>query len=145
MLMEKIRTDMITARKGSDTVARSLLITLYSEAQAVGKNKRNGDTTDEEVVAVVKKFKANLVETVQLLTARTQDATAQQHELVILENYLPRQMTESELRTVVEQIVTDLGVSGAKSMGQVMAALKEGHAGTYDGKLASQVVKTVLG
>lgn len=144
MLMEKIRTDMITARKGTDTVARNLLITLYSEAQAVGKNKRNGDTTDEEVVSVVKKFKANLEETVQLLINRNQDATAQQHEIQILSAYMPVQMTESDLEAAVRVIVSDLGVTGAKVMGQVMAELKARHAGTYDGKLASQVVKTVL-
>ena len=85
-----------------------------------------------------------LVETVQLLINRNQDVTAQQHELEILEPYLPRQMTESDLEAAVRVIVTDLGVNDAKVMGQVMAELKARHAGTYDGKLASQVVKSVL-
>ena len=41
LLIEKLRQDMIAARKGSDTVTKSLLVTLYSEAQMVGKNRRN--------------------------------------------------------------------------------------------------------
>lgn len=61
-MIGKIRDDMITARKGDDPVAKSLLVTLYSEASRVGKDKRNGDPTDEEVVAVVKKFAANAEE-----------------------------------------------------------------------------------
>lgn len=148
MLMEKIREAMLTARKGTDTVARNLLITLYSEAQAVGKNKRNGDTTDEEVVAVVKKFIANLEETVRLLNTRNflvtrnQDAHAQTHELEILRTFLPRQMTEQELTQVVQAMVA---AHAGANMGQIMAQLKAAHAGTYDGKMASQVVKSVLG
>ena len=55
LLIEKLRQDMIAARKGSDTVTKSLLVTLYSEAQMVGKNRRNGDTTDDECIAVIKK------------------------------------------------------------------------------------------
>lgn len=142
MLMEKIREAMLTARKGTDTVARNLLITLYSEAQAVGKNKRNGDTTDEEVVSMVKKFITNLEETVRLLTARNQDAHAQTHELEILRTFLPRQMTEQELCEVVQAMVS---AHAGANMGQIMAQLKAAHAGTYDGKMASQVVKSVLG
>jgi uncharacterized protein YqeY len=142
MLMEKIREDMITARKGTDTVARNLLITLYSEAQAVGKNKRNGDTTDEEVVSMVKKFITNLEETVRLLEARNQDVHAQTHELEILRTFLPRQMTEQELTQVVQNLVT---AHVGANMGQIMTQLKADHAGTYDGKMASQVVKSVLG
>ena len=56
LLIEKLRQDMIAARKGSDTVTKSLMVTLYSEAAMVGKNKRNGDTTDDEAVAVIKKL-----------------------------------------------------------------------------------------
>ena len=62
-MMQKLFTDMIAARKGDNAVAKSLLVTLYSEAARVGKDRRNGDTTDEEVIAVVKKFAANAEET----------------------------------------------------------------------------------
>lgn len=144
MLIDQIRDDMIAARKADDAVAKSLLITLFSEAQMVGKNKRNGATTDEEVIGVIRKFAANVEETERLLQARGQDTQAQRRELEILAAYLPTQMTQEGLESAVRVIVRDLGVSGAKSMGAVMAELKARHAGTYDGKLASQVVKSIL-
>lgn len=145
MLIDQIRDDMIAARKADDAVAKSLLITLFSEAQMVGKNKRNSATTDEEVIGVIRKFAANAEETERLLQARGQDTQAQRRELEILAAYLPTQMTQEGLESAVRVIVADLGVSGAKAMGAVMAELKARHAGTYDGKLASQVVKSVLG
>lgn len=144
MLIEQIREDMIAARKGNDSVAKSLLVTLYSEAQMVGKNKRNGVTTDEEVVGVVRKFVANTEETRQLLQARGQDSAAQTRELDLLAAYMPKQMSRTELEETVKAIMNDLGVSGAKSMGAVMAALKAQYGGRYDGKQASEVVKSLL-
>jgi uncharacterized protein YqeY len=144
MLIEQIRADMMEARKGSDAVAKSLLVTLYSEAQRVGKDKRNGATTDEEVIGVIRKFAANAEETQRLLQARGQNTINQTRELELLITYLPTQMTQEGLESAVRMIVSDLGLSGAKAMGAVMAELKARHAGTYDGKLASQVVKSIL-
>ncbi len=135
---------MMEARKGSDAVAKSLLVTLYSEAQRVGKDKRNGATTDEEVIGVIRKFAANAEETQRLLQARGQNTINQTRELELLITYLPTQMTQEGLESAVRMIVSDLGLSGAKAMGAVMAELKARHAGTYDGKLASQVVKSIL-
>jgi uncharacterized protein YqeY len=144
MLIERIRADMMEARKGSDAVAKSLLVTLYSEAQRVGKDKRNGATTDEEVMGVIRKFAANAEETQRLLQARGQNTINQTRELELLITYLPTQMTQEGLESAVRSIVSELGLSGAKAMGAVMAELKTRHAGTYDGKLASQVVKSIL-
>ena len=145
MLIEKIRTDMIEARKADNAVAKSLLVTLFSEAQMVGKNKRNGASTDEECVAVIRKFISNAEETVRVLEMRGQSAETQTQEIEILITYLPTQLDEAALTQAVQDIVKELNVSGAKAMGAVMAELKARHAGAYDGKLASQVVKSVLG
>jgi uncharacterized protein YqeY len=144
MLIDTVYADMITARKGSDSVAKNLLVTLYSEAAMVGKNKRNGPTTDDEVIATVKKFTANAEETVRLLEQRGTDVAVQKHEITILNRYLPQQMTEADLTDAVKTIVSTLGVNGPKAMGAVMAELKAQYAGKYDGKIASAVVKSVL-
>jgi len=129
MMMQKLFTDMIAARKGDNAVAKSLLVTLYSEAARVGKDRRNGDTTDEEVIAVVKKFAANAEETRRLLSERGQDAAVQAQELDILNGYLPQQMDRATLDAVVHSIVHDMKLEGPKAMGSVMAELKKSYAG----------------
>jgi len=144
MLIETLRRDMIAARQGNDLIAKNLLVTLYSEALMFGKNKRNGNPTDEEAVAVVKKFATNIEETIKLLTERGQDVSAQQHELDILKNYLPQQMSESQLVTAISEIIAELPEVSSKFMGKIMSELKIRYGASYDGKLASALVKSAL-
>lgn len=144
MLIDKIRDDMIRARQGDDAVAKSLLVTLFSEASMVGKNKRNGPTTDDEAVGVIRKFAANAEETQRLLAERGQATDAQARELEILQAYLPRQMDRDELAAAIGAIVADLTEKGPKAMGKVMAELKARHGSAYDGRMASELVKSTL-
>ena len=144
MMMQKLFTDMIAARKGDDAVAKNLLVTLYSEAARVGKDRRNGDTTDEEVIAVVKKFAANAEETRRLLGERGQDAAVQAQEIAILEGYLPQQLDRKGLDAVIHTIIHEMKLEGPKAMGTVMAELKRGYSGRYDGKMASELTKAAL-
>ena len=144
MLIEKIREDMMSARKADDAVAKSLLVTLYAETMRVGKDKRNGDTTDDEAAIMIKKFATNCEETQRLLEARGQSATVQRRELEILRAYLPEQLSRDELEQSIHTIVAELPEASAKVMGKVMAELKARHGSTYDGKLASELVKAAL-
>ena len=133
-LMEQIKTEQIAARKAGDSRA-SLLTTLLGEASMVGKNAGR-ETTDQEVVAVVKKFIKNVDETINALTMRNQDASAFLMERGVLEQYLPMQLSEDALRQVAEC---------QKDMPSFMKHLKENFAGKYDGKLASMVAKKIYG
>jgi uncharacterized protein YqeY len=132
-LMEQIKTAQVTARKTGAPEA-SLLTTLLGEAAMVGKNA-NRETTDQEVVAVVKKFVKNIDETITALTSRNQDAGAFLMERGVLEQYLPMQLSENALLEVAKC---------QESMPAFMKHLKENFAGQYDGKLASTVAKTIF-
>ena len=146
MLIEKIYQDMMQARKDNNAVAKNLLVTLYSEASMVGKNKRNGPSTDEEVVAVVKKFLNNSAEFISLMESRGMSAEIQHQESAILNLYIPQQMDREALQKAVEDVILSSGIKtpDPKSMGVVMAKLKELFNGQYDGKMASEVVKSAL-
>jgi hypothetical protein len=144
MLIETLHKDMVAARQGKDIVAKNLLVTLYSEALMVGKNRRNGNPTDDEVLATIKKFAANVDDTIRNLQAIDRDATTYQREADILHAYLPQQMDRATLDAVVHSIVHDMKLEGVKAMGAVMAELKKNYTGRYDGKMASEVVKLIL-
>lgn len=144
MLLNKIRLDMNQARRTNQVVAKNLLVTLYSEALGVGKNRRNGDPTDAEVVAVVKRFLDNAQETRQLRLDRMMSTEDQTAEISILESYMPRQLSSADLHTVILEITASVDVKGMRAMGSVMNLLKERHGGSYDGAMASNIVKQVL-
>lgn len=131
-LMEQIKNKQIVARKAG-SVDASLLTTLLGEAAMLGKNAGR-ETTDQEVVAVVKKFIKNIDETVSALAARNRDADSFLAERAVLEQFLPLQLTELALEHIARNY---------KSMPEFMKFLKEHHAGQYDGKLASTVAKKI--
>lgn len=132
-LMEQIKTQQIAARKAGDPKA-SLLTTLLGEAAMVGKNAGR-ETTDAEVVAVVKKFIKNVDETIAALQARNQLFADFAVEREVLEQFLPMQLSEAALIEVAKC---------QENMPAFMKHLKENFAGKYDGKLAATVAKSIF-
>lgn len=134
-LMSAIKEKQLNARKSGATVEARLLTTLLGEASAVGKNDGNRESTDAEVVAVVKKFIKNIKETIAAQAAAGMPADAYlAEELSILEEFLPKQLSELELSAISDNF---------KTMPEFMKFLKDNHAGCYDGKMASMIAKQV--
>ena len=139
-LLDTIKDHNVLARKSHSTVKSNLLTTLFSEAQMVGKNKGNRTTTDEETVSVVRKFLKNAIETKDALTSQGKDTSIITEEIDILNLYLPKQLTEDELKIVINSYVA----TGNNTMGGIMKTLKEEYSGRYDGKMSSNIVKETL-
>ncbi len=148
-LIEKIKQEQLQARKNKDTLKASLLTTLLGEASMIGKNDSNRQSTDAEVIAVIKKFVKNTQEVIRItgmqqsMESREAGKTAAQ-ELVILEAYLPSQLNEEQLRSEMKKIMIELALSGAKSMGVLMKEVKSRFEGQYDGNAASKIAKEIL-
>lgn len=144
-LVETIKSDSLTARKAKDSLKATLLTTLYSEVANVGKNNGNRDTTDAEAVAVVKKFLKGVDETVKALMDSSPERFAiALAEQTILEQYLPKQLSEDEIRSIVVSLVNALPERSAKQMGAVMKEMKALYEGQYDGQVASRLIKEAL-
>ena len=143
-ILSAIREKSIEARKAKDSLASSLLVTLLSEVSIVGKNAGR-ETTDAEAIAVVKKFISNSRETLGIVL-HLDEARSNliAHEIAILEQFLPKQLSVDELDVEVRKIVVELNVSTPRDMGTVMKVLKERFEGTYDAKSASDIVKKLL-
>lgn len=139
-LLQQIRQDLDKARKDRNQFVLTILQTLYSECAMVGKTKRNGESTDEEVLAVVRKFKIG-VEEIEKYKGETIESRI---EIQLYEKYLPSMLTEDQLMCIIQDIISELPERSPKHMGTVMAALKSQYLGRYDGKVASQMVKELL-
>jgi uncharacterized protein YqeY len=142
-LMNTIRTKQLAARKIQD-ISAIIYTVLLGEAAMIGKNDGNRETTDAEVIAVVRKFIKNNEETMQhIRTSNPAGYEGLADENKMLSELLPTQLTEAQLRQVVTELKEELG-AGPKDMGRVMARLKTDYEGQYDGRMASTVVKEVL-
>jgi uncharacterized protein YqeY len=147
-LLTDIKDAQLVARKAHDAVATGVLTTLYSEAAMVGKNANPPrESTDAEVAATIRKFLKTTREFIMMAGDRRDADTVNRlsAEEEILEGFLPQQMTVDEITAVVRSFVEQNGLTNSKSMGLVMTMLKEQYGGMYDGKVASQIIKDVLG
>ena len=66
-------------------------------------------------------------------------------EIVVIEAFMPQQMSEDETRAAVAAVITETGAASIKDMGKVMAELRARHAGTMDFAKAGPIVKAALG
>ena len=143
-LMAQIKEKQLQARKAGHAEA-VLYTTLLGEAAMVGKNDGNRETNDSEVIAIVKKFIKNIDDTITHLSKAGITNASTQRELLdaerkCLEQFLPLQLSEF----AIEQFVQAQIAGGATNMGLIMKALKEKHDGQYDGKIASNIIKSIL-
>jgi uncharacterized protein len=145
MIIETIRTQMLQARKSGNKADYVLLNTLYSDAIKVGKDNGNRVSTDAEVIATIRKFINTTQETIQLLNSRGMDSSIQTNELALLNSLLPTQLTEAELKTSIQTIISLLPIpdKSGKSFGLVMAQLKIEYAGLFDPKVAREIFQSI--
>jgi uncharacterized protein YqeY len=76
---------------------------------------------------------------------RPELAQQEEEEILIIESFLPRQMSDDEIAAAAKEAIADTGAAGPKDMGRVMAALRERHAGVIDLARAGAAVKQLLG
>lgn len=146
-LMQILKDDQLAARKARETVKASLLTTLIGEAAVIGKNDGNRDTTDAEVVAVVKKFIKSNVELYSsaknIWDSPVLDAIIE--EKSILDSYLPKQLTKEDLKIIFRKYsFYDCTQASVPNKGQFMKHLKDNYVGQYDGKVAAEAVDEYL-
>lgn len=139
-LIEQIKHNQLAARKGHMTETASLLTTLIGEAEMVGKNVGNRAPTDEEVIAVIKKFVKNIDETLKVIDPHSDAYGVFVREHMVLVAYLPKQLSEIELNGLCATIAGEVG----KDKGALMKAFKTRFSGQYDGKLLASVVDAFL-
>jgi uncharacterized protein YqeY len=133
----KIKADQLEARKGRATAKAALLTTLLGEASIVGKNAGR-DTTDEETVAVVKKFIKNIQECINVEKDPLK-VLALNLEKDILGEYLPKQLTSDEIADIVQAL--SMGNHGVADLKTIMAHFKQYYSGQFNGKDVADAVK----
>ncbi|WP_375428668.1 GatB/YqeY domain-containing protein [uncultured Sphingomonas sp.] len=150
MIRDDIKAAQLVAMKAGDKPARNAI----SLMQAAIKNRdieaRTGQApTDDDalVVEVLQKMVKQRRESITMFEQgnRPELAEAEAAEVAVIERFLPTQMDEATTRAAIDRIKSELGATGMKDMGRVMAELKARHATELDMSKASGLVKTALG
>jgi len=101
---------------------------------------------DQDIPAVLQKMIKQRRESLAIYEqhGRKEQAAQEAGEIAVIEEFLPKQMSEAEAKTVIAAVVKEVGAASPKDMGKVMAVLKERYAGQMDFGKASGVVKELL-
>ena len=110
------------------------------------KTSPEGLTEESATKAIQKEFKKRK-ETAEIYIQQNRPdlAEVETAQALVMEEYLPKQLTEDEIKTIIKSAIAEVGATSAADMGKVMGAANKVIAGRADGKLVSQFVKELLG
>jgi len=149
MIRDDIKAALITAMKGGDKQGTAALRLIQSSIKNRDIEARTGKAPEDDdtlVVEVLQKMVKQRRESIDMFVKgnRQELADAESAEVAVIERFLPQQMSEAETSSAIEAIKVELGASGMKDMGRVMAELKARHAQSLDMSKASGLVKAAL-
>jgi uncharacterized protein YqeY len=136
---------MKTAMRAKDS-ARLSAVRLILAAIKQKEVDERVELTDADVVGILEKMIKQRRESIAQFekAARNDLADAEKFELGVLSGYLPQQLGEAEIQKEINSVIAEVGASGVKDMGKVMAALKSRLAGRADMGKVSALVKARL-
>ncbi len=146
MLLDQLASEIKDAMRAKDQVKlrslrliKSALMLLHSEGGAA--------PTEEAEMAVLIKMAKQRKDSIAIFEKEGRDDLAQKEkeELEVISTYLPKQLSEEEVKAEVVNVIAQSGANSMKDMGKVMGIASQKMKGKADGKLISQIVKELLG
>jgi uncharacterized protein YqeY len=135
------------ARDEMKTGTLRLIIAAMKDRDIAARAKENWDgISDEEILSMMQSMIKQRQESIKMYTIGKRDDLVEREaaEIKIIETFLPAQLSETEVKAVIDQIISTTGASGIKDMGKVMAEMKAKYAGQLDFARASGMVKERL-
>lgn len=149
MIRDSIKAAQISAMKAGDKprlAAVRLILAKLKDRDIELRTAKDVPDDDTLTIEVLQKMVKQRRESIQLFEEgeRPEKAAEERAELAVIEEFLPAQMSEEETKAAIEAIKAELGASGMKDMGKVMAELKARHSTQLDMGKASGWVKAAL-
>jgi uncharacterized protein YqeY len=148
MLKQKIQDDLKQAMLARDEFKTSAIRMLKSAIQyyEIQKGGAGYEATDDDIIDVIGREVKKRKESIELYKqgGRPDAADKENKELELLSAYLPEQMSEDEVRTLVQTAIKQTGASSIQEMGKVMSSLMPKVKGKANGAVVSNIVREEL-
>ena len=149
-LRDKIETDYKNSLKTKDKAKISTYRLILSGIKDLDIINRSGpnkkDTDEEDIKKLLKKMIKQRNESIELYknNNRKDLLEIEQNEIEVLSEYLPKQLSEDEIKKICSEIAKKLGANSIKDMGKVMGELKKKHSDSIDFSKAGSILKKIL-
>jgi len=150
MIRDSIKQALVGAMKGGDkprTGTIRLIQSALKNRDIELRGAANPPEDDVLVTEVLQKMIKQRRESIEMYQkgGRQELADIEAAEVAVIEEFLPKQMSDAEIGAAIDALVAQTGATSVKDMGRVMALLKERHAGQLDMSKASAAVRAKLG
>lgn len=145
-LTEQINTDIKNAMKAREKDKLAALRDVKSKLLLEATSGGDGEISEEQENKIVMKLYKQRMDTYKLYMEQGRQDLADDElfQAKIIEAYMPKMMSEEEIKEEVTKAINTLGATGPQDMGKVMGALTKSLAGKADGKIISSLVKDTL-
>ena len=142
----QIQNDMYNAMKSGDKQKANVLRITLAKLKDKAIEKR-GDLNKEEEIKVLQTLVKQRKESIDLYEKGGRDelAEAEQKELEILNNYLPKMMDDIDIKNIVKSVIDEVGATSMADMGKIMPEVMKRGKGLIDGKSAQIFVQELIG
>ena len=145
MSLEKIDSDLKTAMKEKNEIKLSTLRMLKAAIKNKEIDKKQALSEPEILEIIQKQVKQRRESIAEFQKANRQDLLSKETaEIAVLEQYLPKQLTEAELTVMVQKAIQTTGAKAKSDIGKIMKEVMPQIAGRADGKQVNQIISTLL-
>ncbi|HWT56490.1 MAG TPA: GatB/YqeY domain-containing protein [Rhizobium sp.] len=149
MLRDQLATQLKEAMKAKNAERLStvrLIQAAVKDRDIANRGTGKEQASDDEILQILAKMVKQRDESAKIYeeNSRPELAAKERAEITVIQDFMPKQLSDSEVRANVSAVIAETGSSGVKDMGKVMAALKERYAGQMDFAKASATVKELL-
>ena len=123
-----------------------LIVSAIKDAEIAGRSKGNKELKDSDIVSLLKKMIKQRNESCEVYkkAGRNELLESETKEIEVINNFLPKQLSEEETKKICEETIKSLGASSMKDMGKIMGTLKSKHSDSLDFSKVSIILKGLL-
>ncbi|HEV7260755.1 MAG TPA: GatB/YqeY domain-containing protein [Bosea sp. (in: a-proteobacteria)] len=149
-LRERFMPDMKEAMKAGEkekVAAIRLIIAALKEKDIEARGAGKGEASDEDILGLLQKMIKQRQESISIYEAngRPELAAGEKGEVEVISSYLPKQMSDAEVKAAIDKAIAETGAAAVKDMGKVIGVLRGAYAGQMDFGKVSPMVKAALG
>lgn len=150
MIREQIKSKLIESMKAKDekvTGTLRLINAAIKDKDIEARPKGITEIDDTAILSLLQSMIKQRKESIDMYQkgGRADLVANEQSEIDVIQSFLPKQMTDEEIKSAIETIISETGASSVKDMGKVMGVLKSKYAGQLDMGKASALIKGLLG
>ena len=144
-MKEMLLADLKVSMRDKNEIAKNTISMLRAAILQVEKDNQKTVTDEEIGIIVQKEVKKRRESRPDFEKALRNDIVESLNkEIEVLNKYLPKQLTEEEIKALITNAISETGASNARDMGKVMQFIKPEIQGKADGKIVSELVKGML-